>query len=147
MKQEKNLEQEIGPKDTFSSIKKRAQKQWDEKLKWKGRLKTTRHSVFQYVSIVPLSKLGFENVGTKEQPKVQVCQSLFSCKEVGTPTQTGAKVVTGKSYVNNGFWDTYRATWPAYCLLTPKKAGEMIDVQHLRWGLGLQCGPLPAMPI
>ena len=30
-------------------------------------------------------------------------------------------------YVNNGFWDTYRTTWPAYSLLTPNKASEMVD--------------------
>ena len=28
-------------------------------------------------------------------------------------TQTGAPVVDGKVYVNNGFWDTYRTVWPA----------------------------------
>ncbi|GAA1644701.1 hypothetical protein GCM10009828_087070 [Actinoplanes couchii] len=39
-------------------------------------------------------------------------------------------------YVNNGFWDTYRTTWPAYSLLTPKLAGEMVDgfVQQYRDG-------------
>ena len=44
-----------------------------------------------------------------------------------TPTHTGAEIVDGKVYVNNGFWDTYRTTWPAYSLLTPTKAGEMVD--------------------
>ncbi|NEA60929.1 glycoside hydrolase family 92 protein, partial [Streptomyces sp. SID13666] len=44
-----------------------------------------------------------------------------------TPTHTGAKIVDGKVYVNNGFWDTYRTTWPAYSLLTPRQAGEMVD--------------------
>jgi predicted alpha-1,2-mannosidase len=29
--------------------------------------------------------------------------------------------------VNNGFWDTYRTTWPLYTLLLPKQTGEMID--------------------
>jgi predicted alpha-1,2-mannosidase len=42
----------------------------------------------------------------------------------------------GKVYVNNGFWDTYRTAWPAYTLLTPHTAGEMIDgfVQQYRDG-------------
>ncbi|WP_143587952.1 glycoside hydrolase domain-containing protein, partial [Streptomyces alboverticillatus] len=44
-----------------------------------------------------------------------------------TPTATGAKVVDGEVYVNNGFWDTYRTTWPAYTLLTPKSAGRLVD--------------------
>jgi predicted alpha-1,2-mannosidase len=33
----------------------------------------------------------------------------------------------GKIWVNNGFWDTYRTTWPLYSLLIPQQAGEMID--------------------
>ncbi len=30
-------------------------------------------------------------------------------------------------YVNNGFWDTYRTAWPAYALLTPARAGRLVD--------------------
>lgn len=33
----------------------------------------------------------------------------------------------GPLYVNNGFWDTYRAAWPLYVLLMPHRAGEMLD--------------------
>ncbi|MGH3490987.1 MAG: GH92 family glycosyl hydrolase, partial [Actinopolymorphaceae bacterium] len=44
-----------------------------------------------------------------------------------TPSATGARVVPGKVFVNNGFWDTYRTTWPAYALLTPGSAGEFVD--------------------
>ena len=53
-----------------------------------------------------------------------------------TPTRTGARIVDGKDFVNNGFWDTYRTAWPAYVLLTPTQAGEMIDgfVQQYRDG-------------
>jgi predicted alpha-1,2-mannosidase len=53
-----------------------------------------------------------------------------------TPTRTGAKIVDGKVYVNNGFWDTYRTAWPAYTLLAPRQAGELIDgfVQEYRDG-------------
>ena len=51
-------------------------------------------------------------------------------------TKTGAPVVDGKVYVNNGFWDTYRTTWSAYSLFTPKMAGELVDgfVQQYRDG-------------
>ena len=51
-------------------------------------------------------------------------------------TETGAPVVPGKVYVNNGFWDTYRTIWSAYSLLYPKDAGELVDgfVQHYRDG-------------
>ncbi|MEU8610563.1 GH92 family glycosyl hydrolase [Actinoplanes sp. NPDC048791] len=33
----------------------------------------------------------------------------------------------GQMYVNNGFWDTARAVWPLYSLLTPTRTGEMLD--------------------
>ena len=36
------------------------------------------------------------------------------------------KLQQGKTYVDNGFWDTYRAVWPLYSLLIPNKAGEML---------------------
>ncbi len=60
-----------------------------------------------------------------------------------TPTHTGAKIVAGKVYVNNGFWDTYRTTWPAYSFLTPSQAGEMVDgfVQQYKDGGWTSAGP------
>ncbi|BCY11269.1 GH92 family glycosyl hydrolase [Actinoplanes sp. L3-i22] len=33
----------------------------------------------------------------------------------------------GQMYVNNGFWDTARAVWPLYTLLSPARTGEMLD--------------------
>ena len=33
----------------------------------------------------------------------------------------------GKVFVNNGFWDTFRTTWPAYALFTPDDAGQMVQ--------------------
>ncbi len=53
-----------------------------------------------------------------------------------TAARTDARIMDGKLYINNGFWDTYRTAWPAYALLTPKHAGEMIDgfVQHYKDG-------------
>jgi predicted alpha-1,2-mannosidase len=37
------------------------------------------------------------------------------------------RVAPGVLYVNNGFWDTYRAAWPLYLLLMPEQAGRMLD--------------------
>lgn len=53
-----------------------------------------------------------------------------------TSDHTGASVIDGSLYVNNGFWDTYRTAWPAYALLAPREAGRMIDgfVQQYREG-------------
>ena len=80
---------------------------------------------------------GFENTGTAERAGVQARQpSRPPAPRPAPPPQTGAKIVDGKVYVNNGFWDTYRTTWPAYALLTPEAAGEMVDgfVQQYRDG-------------
>ena len=35
------------------------------------------------------------------------------------------RVEDGKMWVNNGFWDTYRAVWPLYYVLMPSHAAEM----------------------
>ncbi len=83
---------------------------------------TTLYSSMYRLYLYPNS--GFEKVDGKDK----YASPPFS-PQVGsdTPTHTGAKIVDGKVYVNNGFWDTYRTTWPAYSLLTPSKAGEMVD--------------------
>ena len=66
---------------------------------------------------------GYEKVGDK----IQYASPVAPLVGENTPTKTGAKIVDGKIYVNNGFWDTYRTTWPAYSLFTPSKAGEMAE--------------------
>ena len=79
---------------------------------------------------------GFENVGTNRRPFYRYASPFSPPLVPNTPTETGAKVVDGKVYLNNGFWDTYRTAWPAYSLLYPKDAGEMVDgfVQQYRDG-------------
>ncbi|MFE3523439.1 GH92 family glycosyl hydrolase [Streptomyces sp. NPDC059161] len=122
-----NLAAEIPAKAGFDKVKDQARRAWDQIL---GRIEvegashdqlTTLYSSLYRLYLYPNS--GFEKVGSKNQ-----YASPFSPKAgEDTPTHTGAKVVDGTVYVNNGFWDTYRTTWPAYSLLTPKKAGEMVD--------------------
>ncbi|MFE0137935.1 GH92 family glycosyl hydrolase [Streptomyces sp. NPDC059037] len=122
-----NLDREIPSGTSFDRVKDRAQKQWDDilgKVEVEGASegqRTTLYSSLYRLYLYPNS--GFEKVGSKYQ-----YASPFS-PQTGpdTPTHTGAKIVDGKPYVNNGFWDTYRTTWPAYSLLTPKKAGELVD--------------------
>jgi putative alpha-1,2-mannosidase len=55
---------------------------------------------------------------------------------VSTDQHTGAVIKSGRVYVNNGFWDTYRTAWPAYSFLYPKLAAELVDgfVQQYRDG-------------
>jgi predicted alpha-1,2-mannosidase len=127
----RNLEQEIAASDTFDTLRARAQQQWDEQL---GIIEveganadqlTTLYSNLYRLFLYPNS--GYENAGTNQRPVYRYASPFSPPAGPSTPTVTGAKLVDGKVYVNNGFWDTYRTTWPAYTLLTPTKAGEMID--------------------
>ncbi|GHE01538.1 GH92 family glycosyl hydrolase [Streptomyces alanosinicus] len=122
-----NLRQEIPDGTSFDTVKSQAQRTWDKLL---GKVEvegaspdqlTTLYSSMYRLYLYPNS--GFEKVGDTDQ-----YASPFSpMQSQDTPTHTGAKIVDGKVYVNNGFWDTYRTTWPAYSFLTPSQAGEMVD--------------------
>ncbi|MFJ5262006.1 GH92 family glycosyl hydrolase [Streptomyces sp. NPDC088387] len=122
-----NLRQEIPDGTSFETVKNRAQRQWDKLL---GNVEvegatpdqlTTLYSSLYRLYLYPNS--GFEKVGST----YKYASPFSPMPNPDTPTHTGAKIVDGKVYVNNGFWDTYRTTWPAYSLLTPSKAGEMVD--------------------
>ncbi|MGW5098662.1 GH92 family glycosyl hydrolase [Streptomyces nodosus] len=122
-----NLRQEIPDGTSFDQVKAGAQRTWDKLL---GTVEvegatpdqlTTLYSSLYRLYLYPNS--GFEKVGSS----YKYASPFSSMTGPDTPTQTGAKVVDGKVYVNNGFWDTYRTTWPAYSFFTPKEAGELVD--------------------
>jgi len=131
-----NLRQEIPDGTTFEEVKARAQRQWDRllgKVEVEGATPdqlTTLYSSLYRLYLYPNS--GHEKVGST----YKYASPFSPMPGPDTPTHTGAKIVEGKVYVNNGFWDTYRTTWPAYALLTPSKAGELVDgfVQHYKDG-------------
>ncbi|RHW42855.1 glycoside hydrolase family 92 protein [Neobacillus notoginsengisoli] len=136
----KNLEQDIKASDTFDSIKERAKQLWNEKL---GIIEVEGANEDQLVTLYSnlyrlflYPNIAYENTGTEENPVYKYASPFSPATGQNTATVTGAKIVEGKPYVNNGFWDTYRTTWPAYALLTPTQAGEMIDgfVQQYRDG-------------
>ncbi|MFD0199939.1 MULTISPECIES: GH92 family glycosyl hydrolase [Saccharothrix] len=135
----RNLELEVSSSDTFDSVRDRARDAWDRVLRMvevEGASEdqlTTLYSNLYRLYLYPNS--GFENTGTADAPKYQYASPVQAAGPA-TPTRTGAKVVDGKIYVNNGFWDTYRTTWPAYSLLTPGRAAELADgfVQQYRDG-------------
>ncbi|KND32781.1 GH92 family glycosyl hydrolase [Streptomyces acidiscabies] len=131
-----NLRQEIPAGWSFEQVRDSARAQWDELL---GRVRvegatpdqlTTLYSSLYRLYLYPNS--GFEKVGSA----YRYASSFSPPTGPDTPTHAGAKVVDGKVYVNNGFWDTYRTAWPAYSLLTPRQAGELVDgfVQQYRDG-------------
>ncbi|MGW1168076.1 GH92 family glycosyl hydrolase [Streptomyces sp. NPDC001153] len=122
-----NLGQEIPDGTSFDTVKERAQRTWDSllgKVEVEGATPdqlTTLYSSMYRLYLYPNS--GFEKVGDT----YQYASPFSPMPSQDTPTHTGAKIVDGKVYVNNGFWDTYRTTWPAYSFLTPSQAGEMVD--------------------
>lgn len=143
-----NLAMELPEKASFDKVRKNAQKAWDKIL---GKVEveganadqlTTLYSSLYRLYLYPNS--GFEQVDGKS-----TYASPFSPQTgTDTPTHTGSKIVKGEVYVNNGFWDTYRTTWPAYSFLTPKQAGKMVDgfVQQYKDGGWISRWSSPATP-
>ncbi|MBT3153734.1 glycoside hydrolase family 92 protein [Streptomyces sp. CHD11] len=131
-----NLRQELPERASFEKVKRDAQRQWDRilgKVEVEGATPdqlTTLYSSLYRLYLYPNS--GHEKV----DGKYRYASPFSKAEGPDTPTQTGAKIVDGKVYVNNGFWDTYRTTWPAYSFLTPSKAAELADgfVQHYKDG-------------
>ena len=135
-----NLALEIAPDDTLESVRERARAQWNDVL---GRVRvqgasagelTTLYSSLYRLSLYPNE--AFENVGTAARPDYRYASPFSAPAGADSDTRTGARVLPGKPYVNNGLWDTYRTAWPAYTLLYPTLAGQMIDgfVQQYRDG-------------
>jgi predicted alpha-1,2-mannosidase len=108
-----NVAQEVGAK-TFDQVREEGAAEWDAAL---GKItidatedqKTIFYSNLYRAFMYPNSM--WENVGGTAQ--------YFS------PYSNTVK--NGKIYVNNGFWDTFRATWPLYTLLMPTQTGVMLD--------------------
>ncbi|MFI7599216.1 GH92 family glycosyl hydrolase [Actinoplanes sp. NPDC049681] len=135
-----NLELEVPGDATLASIRDKAQAAWDAKL---GTAEVEGASEDQLVTLYSnmyrlflYPNSAFENTGTAENPTYKHTVQSAVTSPASSPTETGAPVKDGKVYVNNGFWDTYRTTWPAYSLLTPDAAGEMVNgfVQQYRDG-------------
>ncbi|WP_328609840.1 GH92 family glycosyl hydrolase [Amycolatopsis sp. NBC_00345] len=134
----KNLAMEAGPGVSFDSARDAAQQAWDKQLgvievqgASKDQLETLYSNLYR-LFLYPNE--GFENTGTTDKPVYKYASPVSPKAGADTATQTGSKVVDGQTYVNNGFWDTYRTTWPAYSLLSPDMAGKMVDgfVQQYR---------------
>ncbi|MFT3716349.1 MAG: GH92 family glycosyl hydrolase [Gordonia sp. (in: high G+C Gram-positive bacteria)] len=53
-----------------------------------------------------------------------------------TPEKTGRRVVDGNLTVTDGFWDSYRASWPLRTLIAPELTGRLLEgfVEHYRDG-------------
>ncbi|GAA4267446.1 GH92 family glycosyl hydrolase [Frondihabitans peucedani] len=126
----RNLGQEVTGR-SFSAVRKAAAAAWNARLaviRLKGatadQLATTYGSLYR-LNMYPNSQ--FENTGTTSKPVYQYASPVAPQVGAATATTTNAQVKPGKVYVNNGFWDTYRTAWPAYSMLYPKLAGQLMD--------------------
>jgi predicted alpha-1,2-mannosidase len=126
----KNLDLEVTGK-SFDQIHAAATAAWNDRLdriEVKGASdtqKVTLYSNLYRLNLYPNSQS--ENTGTAAAPHWQYASPVSAPTGTSTATQTGAKVVDGQIYVNNGFWDTYRTVWPAYSLLYPDIAAKIAD--------------------
>ncbi|WP_020655106.1 GH92 family glycosyl hydrolase [Massilia niastensis] len=129
---QRNLDQEIGGAG-FEAVRERAQAAWDARL---GRVRvqgasddqlTTIYSNLYRLFLYP--NVAHENVGSPDRPDWRHADqsNWLGTHSGGDALRSSAPVRAGKTYVNNGFWDTFRTTWPAYALFAPERAGEMID--------------------
>ncbi len=126
----KNLALEIGDR-SFAQVREQARAVWNDRL---GVIRVEGGSEAQRVTLYGcLYRLNlypnaqFENVGTVEAPDYRYASPVNAPTGGNTATATRARVMAGKMYVNNGFWDTYRTVWPTYSLLYPDLAAELVD--------------------
>lgn len=124
---QRNLNLEIGSRDTFDDVYSRAQKTWDDLL---GRVELEGGTEEQYITFYSCMYRMYmyptnysENTGTAENPHI-----------VHASPYNGGAVTEGQMYTNNGFWDTYRTAWAGYALLTPNRDTELLNglVQHYK---------------
>jgi predicted alpha-1,2-mannosidase len=135
----KNLDFEVTGR-SFDDVRNAARAAWNDRL---GRITVQGASESQRLALYSnLYRLNLypnsqsENTGTTAAPHWQYASPVSDPVGTSTPTHTGAKIVDGQIYVNNGFWDTYRTVWPAYSLLYPDVAARIADgfVQQYRDG-------------
>lgn len=109
-----HLQAELG-EQSFDALQAQAQTLWDSYL---GRIRIEGASDSQMVTFYSnlYRALLYPNSMTELVDQVPKHFSPYS-----------NDVRSGVMYVNNGFWDTYRAAWPLYTLLLPQQAGTMLE--------------------
>lgn len=125
---------------SFDQTRDAAQGAWDDRLGVvdisgaNQEQKVSFYSNLYRLNLYPNSQ--FENTGSATDPVYKYASPVSDTTGAATATDTNAKIVDGKIYVNNGFWDTYRTVWSAYSLLYPDVAAELVDgfVQQARDG-------------
>jgi predicted alpha-1,2-mannosidase len=126
--------------NSFDAIHAAATADWQKRLgvvSVSGETDTQRETLYSNLyrlNLYPNSQ--FENTATAAAPVYKYASPVAATTGSPSDTTTSAAVKAGKVYVNNGFWDTYRTVWPAYSLLYPDVAADLVDgfVQQYRDG-------------
>ena len=112
----KNLAQELS--EDFDAVKAAAKTLWNAKLSQFEIEGASEEQLITFYSCLYRLYLYPNNMGEKTGEG-----SEDGWQYMSPYTKT---VTDGKLYYNNGFWDTYRTTWAAYSLFTPKQNNEML---------------------
>ncbi|MET3803231.1 putative alpha-1,2-mannosidase [Nakamurella sp. UYEF19] len=128
----RNLELDIGT-HRFDAVRDAARNRWDDAL---GVVSVSGASPDQRITLYSnlYRLLLYPNVMHEPTPGGPAYASPFAPPpKPHTAHHTGLPVVPGELTVNQGYWDTYRTSWPALQLLDPS-AGRLLDgvVQHFR---------------
>ena len=117
---------EIAANEGFDAVRDKALKIWNDTL---GSIEVEGGSYHERVTFYSNLYRAFvyptslaENTGTNEQPH---------WKHYSPYTKN---VEDGQFVYNNGFWDTFRTTWPLYSIVAPEKATQLLNglVQHYK---------------
>jgi len=141
-----NLSLDISATDNFESVKQRAGDLWLEKLSiitdgeggpvvgathtQKVTLYSNLYRMFTYPT------LHSENMGTNANP-IWRYASPYNPAVHYNNTNRVPVIRDGIMHTNNGFWDTFRTTWPAYTIFTPNHTEWLLEgiLQHYHeWG-------------
>ncbi|QKT09256.1 glycoside hydrolase family 92 protein [Gordonia sp. X0973] len=122
---------------TFDAVVTDTREQWEQllgRLAVDGATPTELTSLYSSLYRVHL----YPNTASEHTPDGWKFASPFAYPPdvQDSPSHTGRRVVDGQLTVTDGFWDSYRASWPLRTLLAPGLTGRLLDgfVEHYRDG-------------
>ncbi|RUP35958.1 MAG: glycoside hydrolase family 92 protein [Gordonia sp. (in: high G+C Gram-positive bacteria)] len=125
------------PPSGFDAVVADTRAQWNEIL---GRLTVENATPDQRVTLYSsLYRVHlYPNIASEPTPGGWRFASPFAYRTDvdDSPTMTGRRIVDGLLTVTDGFWDSYRASWPLRTLIAPVLTGRLLEgfVEHYRDG-------------
>lgn len=133
------LDQELAHR-SLDDVQRAARAAWEERLgvvQVEGAAAPQRRTLCGSLYRLSLSPaIGHENVGTPEQPVLMHASPVLPPLGDPSDTETGAAVLPGPFTTDHAPAHAQRTVWPAYALLYPAIAAELLDgiVQQHRDG-------------